>query len=68
MQGTPLHFSCYVDTKELLPFLSVRNPLNENPALHSLVTGVTAADNVNADCAVAVGRSVPSKWINCIYN
>lgn len=46
------------DTKEILSFLTLRNPFHENPALHSLVTGVTAADSVNVDSALSVGEKI----------
>ena len=46
------------DTRELLNFLTPRDPFHENPTLHNIVTGVTADDTVNVDSAHTVGEKI----------
>ena len=51
------------DTKLLYSFLTERNPFNDDPALRNIVTGVTAADTVNAENAKAVGTAIVNKIV-----
>jgi hypothetical protein len=51
------------DTQELFNFLGLINPFHGNPALCSLVTGVTADVVVNADRAKEVGNKILQNMI-----
>ena len=47
------------DTTTMLEFLISRNPFNEeDPSLHSIVTGVNTGPNVNVDASKEVGDKI----------
>ena len=48
----------YMDTNELVTFLSQRNPFSADPSLRSITTGVAAGEDVDADKAKEVGEKV----------
>jgi len=43
------------DTHKLICYLSSKDPFGNDPTLHSIATGITAGDSVNADQAASVG-------------
>ena len=51
------------DTYKLIEFLTQRNPFTDNPDLCSLVTGLTADEAINAECAKEVGSRVLQNMI-----
>ena len=46
------------DTNKLISILAERNPFEDSPTLHNIVTGVATRDDVNVEQAVQVGQKI----------
>ena len=48
----------YADMKKIMSYINERNPFSPDPSLRSIVSGVVANENVNADKAKKVGDDI----------